>query len=347
MRRKAVPVLILLLIAGGLAYAWLRPGPSVLMLTGIVSTDDVIVSAQVPGQISTLAVTAGQQVARGDVIATIAPAELQADTRYYEELSAGASSVIAQNQAALRFQQQQSTAAVDQARATLAAAEAAEASAAAELENARLLLGRTQTLQKNGVASTEQLDQARTSFTAVEARVRSLARQTEAARAAVAMAEANAEQTAMHQKQVEASRAQHAAADAQRERAAVRLGYAEVRAPMNGLVDVRAARQGEVVSAGQPIVTLINPDDLWVRVDVEETYIDRVKLGDHLTIRLPSGAQIDGVVFDRAVDAGFATQRDVSRTKRDIKTFAIRLRVDNTDRRLAVGMTASVLLPVR
>jgi hypothetical protein len=36
----------------------------------------------------------------------------------------------------------------------------------------------------------------------------------------------------------------------------------------------------------------------------------------------------------------------VSRTKRDIRTFEIRLRVDNTDRRLALGMTAYVILPV-
>jgi len=51
-------------------------------------------------------------------------------------------------------------------------------------------------------------------------------------------------------------------------------------------------------------------------------------------------------VFYRGADAAFATQRDVSRTKRDIKTFEIRLRVDNHDRVLAVGMTAYVLLPV-
>ena len=51
-------------------------------------------------------------------------------------------------------------------------------------------------------------------------------------------------------------------------------------------------------------------------------------------------------VFVRGVDAGFATQRDVSRTKRDIKTFEIRLRCDNSDRSLAVGMTAYVTLPL-
>ena len=98
-------------------------------------------------------------------------------------------------------------------------------------------------------------------------------------------------------------------------------------------------------SAGQPIVTLVNPDSLWVRADIEETYIDRVRLGDTLTVRLPSGAERKGTVIYRGVDADFATQRDVSRTKRDIKTFEVRLRVDNSDRRLAVGMTSYVLLP--
>ena len=137
-----------------------------------------------------------------------------------------------------------------------------------------------------------------------------------------------------------------AAAEAQKAKANVRLRYTELFAPIDGIVDVRAVRQGEVVTPGQPVVTLINPDDLWVRCDVEETYIDRVKIGDTIRVRLPSGEERDGTVFYRGADAAFATQRDVSRTKRDIKTFEIRLRVDNRDRRLAVGQTAYVLLPV-
>jgi HlyD family secretion protein len=101
-----------------------------------------------------------------------------------------------------------------------------------------------------------------------------------------------------------------------------------------------------VVTPGQAIVTLINPDNLWVRVDVEETYIDRVHLDQKLQVRLPSGLVREGTVFYRSVDAEYATQRDVSRTKRDIKTFEIRIRLENTDRVLAVGMTAYVLLPL-
>ena len=56
--------------------------------------------------------------------------------------------------------------------------------------------------------------------------------------------------------------------------------------------------------------------------------------------------QREGTVFFRGVDADYATQRDVSRTKRDIKTFEIRLRCDNSDLALAVGMTAYVALPL-
>ena len=77
---------------------------------------------------------------------------------------------------------------------------------------------------------------------------------------------------------------------------------------------------------------------------MEETYIDRIHLGDKFTVRLPSGATREGAVFYRGIDADYATQRDVSRTKRDIKTFEVRLRCDNSDRSLAVGMTAYVLV---
>jgi HlyD family secretion protein len=150
----------------------------------------------------------------------------------------------------------------------------------------------------------------------------------------------------VRQNQVATQRQQQAAAVAQRAKADVRLGYTEIRSPIDGIVDVRAAHPGEVVAQGEPVVTLINPDDLWVRVDVEETYIERLRLGDSLTVRMPSGEERQGRVIYRAADAGFATQRDVSRTKRDIKTFEVRLRVDNADRRLAVGMTIYVTFPL-
>ena len=224
---------------------------------------------------------------------------------------------------------------------------AQQAEAAASLENARINLDRSRALAKEGVAPVQQFDLARTAYDAAKAHVDALVKQVEAQKAAVALSLANAEQIGVRQGQLAATRHQWAAAAAQKTKADVRLSYTEVRAPISGIVDVRAARTGEVVALGQPIVTLIDPDDLWVRVDVEETYIDHVRIGDTLQLRLPSGESRTGTVFYRAADAGFATQRDVSRTKRDIKTFEVRLRVDNSNRRLAVGMTAYVSLPAQ
>ena len=229
-----------------------------------------------------------------------------------------------------------------QAEANLEAAQAQVAQGEADLENASLNFKRMEGLHRQGVESAQVFDQARTALDAVKARVESLRKQAQAAQAAVALAKASADQVAARRAALEATTHQLAAAAAQKDKARIRLDYTEIHAPIDGLVDVRAALQGEVVNPGQAIVTLINPDDLWVRADVEETYIDRIHLGDVFTVRLPSGARRTGVVFYRRMDADFATQRDVSRTKRDIKTFEVRLRCDNHNRSLAVGMTAYV-----
>ena len=186
--------------------------------------------------------------------------------------------------------------------------------AQADSENARLNFERINGLYTNQVESVQAYDQARTAYEAAQARVESVKKQIQAA-------------------------------EAQKDKARIYLNYTKILAPTNGIVDTRAALPGEVVNPGQPIVTLINQDDLWVRADVEETYIDRIHLGDRLQVKLPSGVLREGTVFYRSVDADYATQRDVSRTKRDIKTFEIRLRCDNSDRSLAVGMTAYVTLP--
>ncbi|HTL35128.1 MAG TPA: efflux RND transporter periplasmic adaptor subunit [Kofleriaceae bacterium] len=311
MSRKATVIIIVLLAASTIGwFEARRTGPSDLVLTGVVTTNDVIVSSQVGGRVRQLLVAEGATVAANQVIATLEQGELQADRAFYAR---SAEAVAAQ---------------VEASRAEIAAAVAQDSEARATLANAQRLFDRSQALLVGGGVSQQELDAARTTLSVAQARARAAERQVANRESALA-----------------ASQQQQAAAAAQTAKANVRLTYSEITAPSAGVVDVRAARVGEVVTAGQPIVTLVNPDSLWVRADVEETYIDRVRIGDTLTVRLPSGAERKGTVIYRGVDADFATQRDVSRAKRDIKTFEIRLRVDNADRRLAVGMTSYVLLP--
>ncbi len=344
--KRVGPIIGLVIVAAAAALAFTRSRTTTLVLTGIVTTNDVIVGPQVAGRLDRLLVREGDTVSRNQLLGVIEPAEFEADRAFYSHSAQGYASQVEQNAAELRWQEQQNTNQVRQAEANLAAAQAQQAEATATLDDARRTFERLDTLTQFGASTEQERDHAKASYDAAQARVNALERQVEAQRAAVALARANAEQVAVKRNALVASRQQRDAAEAQKAKADVRLGYTEIRAPLAAIVDVRAARPGEFVNPGQAVVTLIDPDDLWVRADVEETYIDRIKLGDHFTVRLPSGEERQGTVFFRGVDAGFATQRDVSRTKRDIRTFEVRLRVDNRDRHLAVGMTAYVLLTV-
>jgi multidrug resistance efflux pump len=288
----------------------------------------------------------GDTVKPGQLLAVLDPGELKEEQAFYTASAEGASSQVQESAATLRFQEMQVNDQIAQAEATLASTESQQMAAQAELDNAKVSFDRVAQMSKQGVVAQEQVDSARTAYQVAQSKIASLQKQIEAQRASVALAHTSAEQVSIRRSQLEGTQRQQAAAAAQRAKAGVRLTYTELHAPLDAIVDVVAARRGEVVNPGQPVITLINPDDLWVRANVEETYIDRVRIGDKLTVRLPSGVEREGTVFYRGVEAGFATQRDVSRTKRDIKTFEIRLRLDNSDRRLAVGMTTYVLLPM-
>ena len=61
-------------------------------------------------------------------------------------------------------------------------------------------------------------------------------------------------------------------------------------------------------------------------------------------MRLPGGTIVNGKVFFKSAEADFATQRDVSRSKRDIKTIVLKVRLDNPKGIYVPGMTADVLV---
>jgi HlyD family secretion protein len=62
---------------------------------------------------------------------------------------------------------------------------------------------------------------------------------------------------------------------------------------------------------------------------------------------MPSGRILQGKVYYKAAEGDFATQRDVSRRKRDIKTVGLKVRIANPREEFVPGMTAEVLVPVQ
>jgi len=186
--------------------------------------------------------------------------------------------------------------------------------------------------------------QAEMNLKAQEASVQSLKDQVTAAQADLNSAMARTNQATAAQSTVASTRAQVDNAVAQLKEGEVRLGYTKIYSPVTGTVLVRAAREGEVVNAGQAIVTVVDFSDTWVLASIPETDADHIGLGDTLRVRLPGGTLVPGKVFYKAAEADFATQRDVGRRKRDIRTIALKVRLDNPKGAYVPGMTAEVLV---
>jgi multidrug resistance efflux pump len=71
----------------------------------------------------------------------------------------------------------------------------------------------------------------------------------------------------------------------------------DVTAPLDGLVIATPMGVGATVQPGQPIVTLIDPSQMWVTANIEETSIGRVKVGQPVTVHVDAlSADVPGKV---------------------------------------------------
>jgi Cu(I)/Ag(I) efflux system membrane fusion protein len=111
------------------------------------------------------------------------------------------------------------------------------------------------------------------------------------------------------------------------------------------VVQVLVARRGELVGPGSPVAVIIDPDHPWVRVAAPESAAGAVAVGDSVEVRFPSGFKTWGRVISKSAVGEFATQHDVSVSKRDIRAVGFRVSIPNPRRAIVPGMTAEVLLP--
>ena len=154
-------------------------------------------------------------------------------------------------------------AALDQARAQLAQAQASYAASKIALDDARRIYTRNKQQHAAGVISAQDFDNAQATFNAVES------------------------QNSVNQKAVEVARSGLEVAQRMQEDTVVR-------APFAGVVTVKAAQPGEIVSpmsAGggftrTGIGTIVDMSSLEVEVDVNENFINRVRPGQKATMRL-------------------------------------------------------------
>jgi HlyD family secretion protein len=343
--KKFLRLLAIIFAITAIAYYFTVPHDKEIVLVGVIDGNEVIVSPQITGRITNLTVDEGSPVKKGDLIAELDPRELVASLGAARANVSSLENQVHEANNNYTFTDTQTGASLTQQEQRIAMAKAQLAPVQAQLEKDQGDLKRMQQLFDKGEVSVQDRDHADAAVRISQANLDALQAAIKEEESALSVANANRKQVDVRKDAISTSMAQLEQARASEAEMDTQLSYTKIFAPIDGIVSVRVSKQGEVVSPGTPIVVVVDIDHLWVKADVEETYIADVGFGQKLKVRLPSGEIIEGTVIFKGVENDFATQRDVSRTKRDIKTFAIKVSVPNADHRLFTGMTADVLLP--
>jgi len=344
--RNRVFIILGLLTLGSLIWYLVTVRPTGdLQLIGTVDANEVLVNARIAGRIQTLTVKEGDYVKAGQLIAVIESDDLDAALKAAEATSASLRSKLNGNEETQRQMTGETLSATASAEAQVKVAEASLAQAQANLQHQQADTSRTVALAQQGIMSAQARDEQVTALQAAQAAVTAAESQLSAAQAALRQARAHELLASVSARNVASSRADVANAKAMTDQARIEKSYAEVVAPVSGRIAVWAARQGEVVTMGQPIVSIMDLSQTWVYAPLPETQSDSVKLGDSLRVVMPSGGTIQGKIINKSTEADFATQRDVSSRKRDIKTIQLKMLIDNPELKYVPGMTAEVYIP--
>jgi len=321
-RARAVPIVILILLAIGAIAVWRvvsakpRNDGSTIFLSGRIEGDDSAVSSKATGRLLEIKVREGDEVKAGDVIAILDDQQVRAREEQSQARLAQAEArlqwsnrqvsvmedQIRQNAVETGQSKVDAKGRVSQAQAELAAAEAELAQQEAAYKLALFDKDAYTRLAKTGAVSERQGKQAETTAETQAALVASAKRRVDAAQGALTAAEATLAnpdirglQAATLRQQINQQQSDiaGAAADAERARAEVAEAKANrrdltVTAPFDGTVVTRTAEPGEVLTAGTPIITLLDLRKVYLRGYIPEGQIGHVKVGQPARVFLDS-----------------------------------------------------------
>jgi HlyD family secretion protein len=325
-RKRAAAVLAAVVVLA--VVAWLvfgRGGDGEadgLEAAGTVEATTADLGFKLPGRIAAVVPAVGAGVAVGDVLARLEVSELEAQRAAADAQIATARAQLEELERGARPEERA------QLRAALDGAQQV-------VEDAERDLQRAERLEAAGAVSRQTLDKARTAHEVAVTQARQ------------AQAQYSAVERGVRAERIAAGRAQVAAARAARAQVDATIANAVVAAPFAGVVTIRHREPGEVVAAGQPVLTVMNPADRWVRIYVREDRIGQVALGQPARITSDSHPDrtFEGHVVHIASEAEF-TPRNVQTAEERVKlVYAVRVQIVG-DAALALkpGVPADVTL---
>jgi HlyD family secretion protein len=307
-RRTAIGAVLLVIVALIVIVTVMRSRADgeIIEASGTVEATEADLGFQLPGRIDSIAVREGDAIHTGSALAWLDRTESVARKRAAEAQVASARARLTELQRGFRTEE------IEQARAAFRAAEQ-------RLSDAQRDLERSRRLYDGGAVSQQQLDNQRTALTLAESDHQS-------AREQLQLMEAGP-----RTEQIAAQRGILAQAEATVAQIDAALSNATIRAPFDGVITVRHREPGEIVPPGVPVLSLMNPDDRWIRIYVREALVGRLALGMGATINAdayPDRDYAGRIVF--ISDKAEFTPRNVQTTEERVK-LVYRVKVQITE----------------
>lgn len=373
-KRILLVLLLLLVIAAGVVAYWYTKSrtsvePNVIRVSGNIEATEAEVSFKIPGRVQTRAVTEGEIVTAGQIVAELDRAELDQEVALRSAEVRAARAALAELLAGSRPEDiEQAEAGVRQAQAKLdellagsrpqeiSAAEATLERARAESSRQEKEYRRTAKLMETGDESKQKYDLVKAALEAARAEERKaeaylrLARegsrkeQIEQARAALSQARARLAlvRNGPRAETIEQARARLQQAEEALAQSQTRLGYTSISSPLSGVVMSKNIEPGEQVAPGTPVITVGDLMNVWLRAYIDETDLGRVKVGQTVDVETDTypGKVYQGRISFISSEAEF-TPKNVQTQKERVKlVYRIKIDISNPSMELKPGMPA-------
>src|SRR6266853_1843569 len=361
MSRKGILILLaaaVALAATGLYAGWFRRDTT-LQGSGTVEARNIRVGSKIGGRIDKVLVREGDSVEPGQVLITFDDKELQASL---EQSRANA------EKARRGYRPEE----IAEARATTAEAKADYelkrngyrqediATAQADLDRAKadeirthLDFDRYEALAKKDLVSKQQRDTAEANWKVATATTQNAQHKLDELQRGyrpeeIASAEAHYHQTQANleklasgnrREDVDLAKAAYAYDEA-------RFRERQVVAPSAAIVEVLDVRPGDLIAPNTPVATLLEQDQIYIRIYIPETQIGLVTVGQAAEVRVDSFPNnvFDGEVEQINQQAEFLPRNVQTRDERVHQVFGVKVRIKDPSGRILAGMAADVKL---
>jgi multidrug resistance efflux pump len=362
MNRKRVLIIVVVVaaIVAGVAYSadWFRRDSS-LQGSGTVEARDIRVGSKVGGRIDKVLVREGDTVKAGQVLITFDDKELQAAL---DQSRAAAEKArrgyrpeeIAEARAALEEAKSEYEMRRNGYRhEDIAAAQADLDRTKADEVRARLDFERYEALARKDLVSKQQRDTAEAAWRIALAQQQNAQHKLDQLHHGYRPEEIASAEARYHQAQATFDKFQRGNRREDVDLAKASYSYDEARyrerevvAPSAATVEVLDVRPGDLIPPNTPVATLLERDQIYVRIYIPETEIGHVRLGQKAEVRVDSFAEtvFEGTVEQINQQAEFLPRNVQTREERVHQVFGVKIRIDDPSNRVLAGMAADVKL---